>query len=72
MKGRVSTERIAMARRRLAELSELGSGGPGSECQARQAVDLLSSVLDELETVASASDSALEPAVLQTLAVVAG
>jgi PAS domain S-box-containing protein len=52
MKGRVSIERIATARQRLAELSELGNGPPASESQVRQAVDLLSSVLDELETVA--------------------
>lgn len=44
MKGRVSIERIAMARQRLAELSELGSGPPGSESQ------------DELETVANESE----------------
>jgi hypothetical protein len=52
MKGRVSIERIATARQRLAELSELSSGPPASESQVQQAVDLLSSVLDELETVA--------------------
>jgi PAS domain S-box-containing protein len=52
MKGRVSIERIAAARQRLAELSELASGPPGSENQVSQAVDLLSGVLDELETVA--------------------
>jgi PAS domain S-box-containing protein len=52
MKGRVSIERIATARQRLAELSELASGPPDSENQVRQAVDLLSSVLDELATVA--------------------
>jgi PAS domain S-box-containing protein len=50
MKGRVSIERIATARQRLAELSELGP--LDSESQVEQAVDLLSSVLDELETVA--------------------
>jgi PAS domain S-box-containing protein len=52
MKGRVSIERIATARQRLAELSEPGNGPPDSVSQVRQAVDLLSSVLDELETVA--------------------
>src|ERR1700722_8353736 len=50
MKGRVSIERIAAARQRLSELA--GLGPPGSESRVRQAVDLLSSVLDELETVA--------------------
>ena len=54
MKGRVSIERIAAARQRLAELSELGP--PGSESRVRQAVDLLSSVLDELETVAQGGE----------------
>ena len=54
MKGRVSIERIATARQRLAELSELGP--PGSESQVREAVDLLSSVLDELETAANGGD----------------
>ena len=49
MKGRVSIERIATARQRLAELSKRGP--LGSESQVRQAVDFLSSVLDELETV---------------------
>ena len=58
MKGKVSIERIATARQRLAELSELGNGPRGSESQVRQAVDLLSSVLDELETLAK--DSELE------------
>ena len=53
MKGRLSIERIATARRRLAELSELGP--PGSESQVQQAVDLLSSALDELESVAEMS-----------------
>jgi PAS domain S-box-containing protein len=52
MKGRVSIERIATARQRLAELSELGNGPPGSVSQVQQAVDILSSVLDELEKVA--------------------
>jgi PAS domain S-box-containing protein len=52
MKGRVSIERIATARQRLAELSELGNGPPDSVSQVQQAVDILSRVLDELETVA--------------------
>ena len=56
MKGRVSIERIAMARQRLAELSELGSGPPGSESQVRQAEHFLPSILDELETVANESE----------------
>ena len=56
MKGRVSIERIATARQRLAELSELGSGPHGSQSQVQQAVDLLSGILDELETVANESD----------------
>ena len=56
MKRRVSIERIATARQRLAELSELGSGPSGSESQVEHAVDLLSSILDELETVANESD----------------
>jgi PAS domain S-box-containing protein len=55
MKGIVSIERIAAARQRLAELSELSNGPPASEIQVRHAVDLLSSVLDELETVAKDS-----------------
>jgi len=59
MKGRVSIERIATARQRLAELSELGNGPPGSVSQVQQAVDILSNVLDELE--AAAKDSELEP-----------
>jgi PAS domain S-box-containing protein len=54
MKGRVSIERIATARQRLAELSELGPHG--SESQVRETVDLLSSVLDELETAAKGGD----------------
>jgi PAS domain S-box-containing protein len=54
MKGRVSIERIAAARQRLSELAELGP--PGSESRVRQAVDLLSSVLDELETVAKGGE----------------
>src|SRR3984957_3003732 len=54
MKGRLSIERIATARRRLAELSELGP--PGSESQVQQAVDLLSSALDELESVAEGGE----------------
>jgi len=56
MKGRVSSERIATARQRLAELSEVGSESPDQESQVRQAIDLLSSILDELETVANESD----------------
>jgi PAS domain S-box-containing protein len=52
MKGIVSIQRIMAARQRLAELSELSGGRPGREIQVRQAVDLLSSVLDELEAVA--------------------
>jgi len=52
MKGIVSIERIAAARQRLAELSELSNGTPGREMQVRQAVDMLSSVLGELEAVA--------------------
>ena len=55
MKGTVSIERIAAARQRLAELSELSNGTPGREMQVRQAVDMLSSVLDELEAVAKDS-----------------
>ena len=55
MKGIVSIERIAAARQRLAELSELSNGTPGREMQVRQAVDMLSSVLDELEAVAQDS-----------------
>jgi PAS domain S-box-containing protein len=51
MKERVSIGRIAVARQRLAELSELSNGPPGREVPVRQAVQLLSSVLDELETV---------------------
>src|SRR6201986_1470544 len=60
MKGRVSIERIATARQRLAELSELGNGPSGSESQVQQAVDLLSGILDELETVANESDPGQE------------
>ena len=52
MKGIVSIQRIMAARQRLAELSELSGGRPGREIQVRQAVHLLSSVLDELEAVA--------------------
>ena len=55
MKEIVSIERIAAARQRLAELSEFSNGPPGRESQVRQAVQLLSSVLDELETVAKES-----------------
>jgi PAS domain S-box-containing protein len=58
MEGRVSIERIATARQRLAELSEVGGGSPDRESQVRQAVHLLSRILDELETVAR--DSQLE------------
>ena len=54
MKGRVSIERIATARQRLAELSEFGP--PGSESQVREAVELLFSVLDELETAAKGGE----------------
>jgi PAS domain S-box-containing protein len=54
MKGRVSIERISTARQRLADLAELGP--PGSESRVRQAVDLLSSVLDELERVAKGGE----------------
>ena len=55
MKGIVPIERIAAARRRLAELSELSNGPPGGEIEVRQGVRLLFSVLDELETVARES-----------------
>jgi PAS domain S-box-containing protein len=55
MKERVSIGRIAAARQRLAELSELSNGPPGREVPVRQAVQLLSDVLDELETVAKDS-----------------
>jgi PAS domain S-box-containing protein len=55
MKEIVSIERIAAARQRLAELSEFSNGPPGIESQVRQTVQLLSSVLDELETVAKES-----------------
>ena len=55
MKEIVSIERIAAARQRLAELSEFSNGPPGREIQVRQAVHLLSSVLDELETAAKDS-----------------
>jgi hypothetical protein len=55
MKGIVSSERIVAARQRLAELSELSNGQPGRKIQVRQAVDLLSSVLDELERAAKDS-----------------
>ena len=50
MEGRVSIERIATARQRLSELSEVGSGSPDRVSQVRQAIDLLSRILDELET----------------------
>jgi two-component system, NtrC family, sensor kinase len=49
MKEIVSSERIAAARESLAELSDLNSP-PGKEVQVRNAVLLLSSVLDELAT----------------------
>ena len=55
MNETVLIERIAAARQRLAELSEFSNGPPGRESQVRQAVQLLSSVLDELETVAKES-----------------
>jgi PAS domain S-box-containing protein len=48
MKERVSIGRIAAARQRLSELS---NGPPGREVQVRQVVQLLSKLLDELETV---------------------
>ena len=50
MEGRVSIERLATARQRLSELSEVGSGSPDRVSQVRQAIDLLSRILDELET----------------------
>jgi PAS domain-containing protein len=54
MKGRVSIERIGTARERLAELSELS---PASrEHQVQQAVEFLSSFLDELEAAANSGD----------------
>src|SRR5215469_1030625 len=56
MDGRVSIERIATVRQRLTELSEAGGGSPDRESRVRQAVDLLSSILDELETAANESD----------------
>jgi PAS domain S-box-containing protein len=49
MKEKVSSERIAAARKSLAELSGLNSPA-GKEVQVRNAVLLLSSVLDELAT----------------------
>jgi PAS domain S-box-containing protein len=48
-------ERIVAARQRLAELPEPSNGPAGTESQVRQAVQLLSSVLGELETVAKES-----------------
>jgi PAS domain S-box-containing protein len=48
-------ERIGAARQRLAELPEPSNGPAGTESQVRQAVQLLSSVLGELETVAKES-----------------
>ena len=49
MNEKVSSERIAAARKSLAELSGLNSPA-GKEVQVRNAVLLLSSVLDELAT----------------------
>ena len=48
-------ERIVAARQRLAELPEPSNGPAGTESQVRQAVQLLSGVLGELETVAKES-----------------
>ena len=62
MKGIVSIERIAAARQRLAELSEFSNGTPGREMEVRQAVDMLSSVLGELEAVAKDSKPEQEAA----------
>ena len=58
MKEMVLIERIAAGRQHLAELSELSNGPPGREIRVRQAVHLLSSVLDELETVVKDSKHA--------------
>jgi hypothetical protein len=52
MKEIVPIERIAAARQHLSELS---NGLPGREIQVRQAVHLLSKLLDELETAAKDS-----------------
>jgi PAS domain S-box-containing protein len=52
MKEIVSIDRIAAARQHLSELS---NGPPGREIQVRQAVHLLSKLLDELETAAKDS-----------------
>ena len=49
-------ERIVAARQRLAELPEPSNGPAGTESEVRQAVQLLSSVLGELETVAKESE----------------
>jgi PAS domain S-box-containing protein len=54
-------ERIVAARQRLAELPEPSNGPAGTESQVRQAVQLLSSVLGELETVAKESKREEEP-----------
>ena len=48
-------ERIVAARQRLAELPDPSNGPAGTESQVRQAVQLLSGVLGELETVAKES-----------------
>ena len=55
MKVIVLMERIVAARQRLAELPEPSNGPAGTESQVRQAVQLLSGVLGELETVAKES-----------------
>jgi PAS domain S-box-containing protein len=62
MKEIVSIERIAAARQSLAELSGFGRDRPGREIQVSQAVDLLSSVLDELETGAKNNRHEVEAA----------
>jgi hypothetical protein len=67
MKGIVSIQRIMAARQRLAELSELSGGRPGREIQVRQAVHLLSSVLDELEAVAKDNQQEEEAVVVKFL-----
>jgi PAS domain S-box-containing protein len=54
-------ERIVAARQRLAELPEPSNGPAGTQSQVRQAVQLLSSVLGELETVAKESKREEEP-----------
>ena len=48
-------ERIVAARQRLGELPEPSNGPSGTESQVREAVQLLSSVLGDLETVAKES-----------------